>query len=96
MAIQSFADAKVGEFFRTGHATKRLGWSGIANVALRKLDTLDYAHELNDLRSPPGNRLEALKGDRKGYYSIRINDQWRLVFRWGVAGPYEVDIVDYH
>ena len=57
---------------------------------------LDYSERLSDLASPPGNRLEALKGDRKGFHSIRINDQWRVVFRWTDAGPEEVDIGDYH
>ncbi len=96
MAIQGFANARVREFFLTGRVAKGMGWSGVTQVALRKLDTLDYAHELSDLRSPPGNRLEALKGDLKGFYSIRINDQWRIVFRWSEAGPLDVDIVDYH
>ena len=57
---------------------------------------MHYAAELGDLRSPPDNRLEALKRDLKGYHSIRINDQWRIVFRWTEAGPQEVVIVDYH
>ncbi len=57
---------------------------------------LDYADQLDDLRSPPGNRLEALKGDLAGHHSIRINDQWRVVFRWTDTGPTDVDIVDYH
>ncbi len=57
---------------------------------------LDYARALSDLASPPGNRLEALKGDLGGYHSIRINDQWRVVFRWTDAGPGDVDIRDYH
>jgi len=57
---------------------------------------LDYAHQLDDLRSPPGNRLEALKGDLAGFHSIRINDQWRVIFRWTDVGPTEVDVVDYH
>jgi len=57
---------------------------------------LDYAHELRDLKSPPGNRLEALKGDLAGFHSIRINDQWRVVFRWTENGPVDVDIRDYH
>ena len=65
-------------------------------MASRKLDMLDYSERLSDLASPPGNRLEALKGDRKGFHSIRINDQWRVVFRWTDAGPEEVDIGDYH
>lgn len=62
----------------------------------RKLQMLDDAVELKDLRSPPGNRLEALRGDRAEQYSIRINDQWRLCFVWTAAGPDEVEIVDYH
>jgi proteic killer suppression protein len=57
---------------------------------------LDYAATLNDLSSPPGNRLEALRGDLKGLHSIRVNDQWRIVFRWTPDGPDEVDIRDYH
>ncbi len=57
---------------------------------------LDYAHKLADLASPPGNRLEALKGDLAGFHSIRINDQWRVVFRWTGSGPADVDILDYH
>jgi proteic killer suppression protein len=57
---------------------------------------LDYAADLRDLRSPPGNRLEALKGTWSGFYSIRINDQWRIVFRWTEHGPEDVDVVDYH
>ncbi len=57
---------------------------------------LDYAETLSDLASPPGNRLEALKGNLAGFHSVRINDQWRLVFRWTAAGPGEVDIRDYH
>jgi toxin HigB-1 len=65
-------------------------------VALRKLDMLDAATRLADLRSPPGNQLEALKGDRAGQHSIRINRQWRLCFRWTPNGPEEVEIVDYH
>jgi proteic killer suppression protein len=64
--------------------------------AKRKLNLLDLAEELNDLRSPPGNRLEALRGDRQGQYSIRINDQWRVCFRWTTAGAEDVEIVDYH
>ena len=96
MAIQSFADDDIEDFFITGVAPPKAGWFGVANVAQRKLDMLDYAHQLNDLRSPPGNRLEALKHDWAGFHSIRINDQWRVVFRWTDSGPMEVDIVDYH
>ena len=65
-------------------------------VARRKLRQLEIAGRLDDLRIPPGNRLEALKGVRSGEYSIRINDQWRLCFRWTNAGPRDVEIVDYH
>ena len=70
--------------------------SQIARVARRKLASLDVAHRLDDLRQPPGNRLEPLSGNRKGQYSIRINDQWRLCFVWRDDGPHEVEIVDYH
>ena len=68
----------------------------IQQVALRKLFMLDKAHVLNDLKIPPANRLEALKGDRKGQHSIRINDQWRICFAWTKNGPDNVEIVDYH
>lgn len=70
--------------------------SDIQPVARRKLRMLNSARQLDDLRIPPGNRLEALKGDRKGQYSIRINDQWRLCFGWTDAGASNVEIVDYH
>lgn len=65
-------------------------------MALRKLTILDAAVSLDDLRSPSGNRLEALKGDRRGQHSIRINDQWRICFTWTDTGPEDVEIVDYH
>jgi proteic killer suppression protein len=68
----------------------------IERVARRKLMYLHSAHVLDELRSPPGNRLEALKGDRKGQYSIRVNDQWRICFKWHAGDAYEVEIVDYH
>lgn len=68
----------------------------IARVARRKLIQLNAAEALGDLSFPPGNRLEALKGDLKGRHSIRINDQYRIVFRWTAAGPEDVEIVDYH
>lgn len=77
-----------------GEKVRRFGH--IAAVARRKLRQLEIAAELSDLRVPPGNRLEALKGDRRGQYSIRINDQWRVCFRWTPAGPEAVEIVDYH
>lgn len=96
MAIQSFAESDVEDFFITGRIAQGCGWLGVARVAKRKLDMLDYADRLYDLRSPPGNRLETLRGDLSGLHSVRINDQWRIVFRWTEAGPEEVDIVDYH
>ena len=68
----------------------------IARVARRKLRQLEIAGRLEDLKVPPGNHLEALKGDRSGQYSIRINDQWRVCFRWTDAGAEDVEIVDYH
>ena len=96
MTIQSFRDRATEEFFRRDRLGKGVGWAGAARVARRKLDVLDYADQLTDLRSPPGNRLEALRGDWAGWYSIRINDQWRIVFRWSASGPTDVGIVDYH
>jgi proteic killer suppression protein len=95
VAIQSFADPSVERFFKEGRVGKGVGWAGVKKIAARKLDMLDYAEALSDLASPPGN-LEALKGDLKDLHSIRINDQWRVVFRWTDAGPIEVDIRDYH
>ena len=68
----------------------------IQRVARRKLLMLDAAVELTDLRIPPNNKLEALKGDRKGQHSIRVNDQWRICFKWSTAGPRDVEVVDYH
>ncbi|TRZ49357.1 excinuclease ABC subunit A [bacterium] len=68
----------------------------IEDVARRKLRQIEIADRLDDLRVPPGNRLEALKGDRSGQYSIRINDQWRVCFNWDEAGAEAVEIVDYH
>lgn len=96
MAIQSFAGRAIERFFFEGAIPRGVGWAGVARIAARKLDLVDYAERLGDLASPPGNRLEALKGNMEGLHSIRINDQWRVVFRWIDAGPAEVDIRDYH
>ncbi len=96
MAIQSFTNPKVERFFQEGRIPKGVGWGGLAKIAIRKLDLLDYAGALNDLASPPGNRLEALKGNLAGFYSVRINAQWRMIFRWTHSGPVDVDIRDYH
>lgn len=95
--IVSFADRATEDLFQgtRSRETRRLP-TDIHRVAIRKLDILDAAAELRDLRSPPGNRLEALRGDLAGLHSIRINDQWRIVFRWTSSGPAEVGIVDYH
>jgi len=71
-------------------------WADILSVALRKLDQLNAAFVLSDLSIPPGNKLEGLKGNRKGEHSIRINDQWRICFLWRPDGPHAVEIVDYH
>ncbi|HXU32293.1 MAG TPA: type II toxin-antitoxin system RelE/ParE family toxin [Thermoanaerobaculia bacterium] len=82
------------EALAAGRRVRRFG--GIESVARRKLRQLQIAGLLEDLRIPPGNRLEALKGDRSGQYSIRVNDQFRVCFRWTAAGAEDVEIVDYH
>jgi proteic killer suppression protein len=92
--IQNFADPET-ELIWSGRRSRRLP-TDIQNVALRKLRLLNQARVIGDLRVPPGNRFEALKGDRVGQYSIRINDQWRICFAWDEGGPTNVEIVDYH
>ncbi|QGM94953.1 type II toxin-antitoxin system RelE/ParE family toxin [Methylocystis rosea] len=92
--IRSFADSET-ESIWWGRRSRRLP-PDIQSVALRNLRLLNQARILNDLRVPPGNRLEALKGDRFGQHSIRINDQWRICFIWIEGGPSNVTIVDYH
>lgn len=91
--IVSFSDARAERLF-SGVRVPR--FANIERVATRKLEMLDRAHELRDLASPPQNRLEALKGDRLGQHSIRINDQWRIIFRWVAGEALEVRIIDYH
>jgi proteic killer suppression protein len=96
--IQSFCDVGTEDiYFRrnTKDARKTLDVS-LHRVAKRKLDQLTHSVRLEDLRAPPGNHLEALRGNRAGFYSIRINDQWRIVFKWVGDGPTDVEIVDYH
>lgn len=96
--IQSFADSSTEDIFdgfNSRRARKKLDPS-LYTAARRKLDMLDVAIDLNDLKIPPANRLEALKGNFKGKYSIRINDQYRIVFIWGIQGPEQVEIIDYH
>ncbi len=91
--IRSFRCADT-EALAKGNRVRR--FVNIADVARRKLRQLDIAGRLDDLRVPPWNRFEALKGDRAGQHSIRINDQWRVCFRWTAAGAEDVEIVDYH
>lgn len=91
--IVSFKDADT-ESLAKGRRVRR--FAGVEDVARRKLRQLQIAGRLDDLRVPPGNRLEALKGDRAGQYSIRVNDRFRVCFRWLVAGAADVEIVDYH
>jgi proteic killer suppression protein len=92
--IQSFADAETALIW-SGRRSRRLP-ADIQPVALRKLRLINQAQALGDLRAPPGNRLEALKGERWGQYSIRVNDQWRICFNWREGGAADVQIVDYH
>ena len=91
--ILRFACEYTEEFFHTGKSRR---FQAIAKVAQRKLDQLHVADELTDLTVPPGNRLEALSGNRRGQHSIRINDQWRVCFMWQDGHATQVAIVDYH
>lgn len=93
MSIHSFK-CRVTQSLFEGQRVAR--WVNVERPALRKLEQLDWAAVLEDLRVPPGNQLEALKGDRKGQHSIRVNDQWRVCFVWTEQGPMDVEIVDYH
>jgi proteic killer suppression protein len=92
--IVTFACAETERIFR-GERSRRLP-ADIQNTARRKLEYLHRARQLDDLRMPPGNRLEALAGNRKGQHSIRVNDQWRLCFAWNDGNAAHVEIVDYH
>ncbi len=95
--IQSFADPFTRDIWNgvTNARTKSFP-QDVLPAALRKLDMLNAAHDIKDLRVPPGNRLEALKGKLAGHHSIRVNDQWRIVFKWAPGGPVDVKITDYH
>jgi toxin HigB-1 len=93
MPIQSFSCKDTMELFTTGKSRKFANFSAVAE---RKLQMLDSAATLDFLKSPPGNRLEALAGKRAGQHSIRVNDQWRVCFVWTAEGPKNVEIVDYH
>jgi proteic killer suppression protein len=92
--LQSFSDKDAERIWRR-ERSKRLD-QPTQRSALRKLLIMDAAETLDDLRVPPGNRLEKLRGDRRGQHSIRVNQQWRICFRWTAAGPVDIEIVDYH
>jgi proteic killer suppression protein len=92
--IKSFRDARTESIW---HRQRVKGFpSDLYKIARRKLGLVEDAVELNDVRIPPGNRLETLRGDRSGQHSIRINDQWRMCFRWEDGNAFDVEIVDYH
>ena len=91
--IRSFRDRETEQLFHR-YASRR--WGAIARIALRKLRILHRAKDLIDLRIPPGNRLEPLQGDRAGEHSIRVNDQYRICFRWEEGDAFEVELTDYH
>lgn len=96
--IQTFADRGTEDIFNgvRSKAARKACPSKLWSIAVRKLDQLDSAEKIHDLKAPPGNRLEKLSGDRHGQYSIRINQQYRVCFEWSEAGPSNVEIVDYH
>jgi proteic killer suppression protein len=91
--IRSFVDEDTEKVYLTGKSRR---WGNLARVAARRLQALDYASAIEDLLNPPSNRLEKLKGDRKGSWSIRINDQYRVCFHWDGKDAWNVGIVDYH
>lgn len=92
--IVSFGDADTADLYHQG--SHRRFPADIQRAAIRKMDMLEAATRLDDLRAPPANRLEALKADRLGWHSIRVNDRWRLVFRWIDGGVHDVTLMDYH
>ena len=91
--IQSFGDRHTRELFADGFVRQ---FRGVARPAKRKLEALNAANRLEDLKVPPSNRLEKLKGTLEGFHSIRVNDQWRVIFKWHSGGAHEVRLVDYH
>jgi proteic killer suppression protein len=91
--IRSFADKETRELWLTGRSRK---FGNILRAAVRKLQAIDFAIRVEDLNQPAGNRLERLRGDRAGQYSIRINDQYRVCFRWESKDAFDVEITDYH
>lgn len=95
--IVSFGDRATEDLYHNGSTSRARRFpSDITGLALVKMDMLDAASSVLDLRSPPGNRLETLNGDLKGHHSIRVNAQWRLVFRWEGNNAYDVRLMDYH
>ena len=92
--IRSFSDKRTERFFEEDTCPAQ--WRQFESIAKRKLDMIDAAEVLTDLRVPPGNRLEKLRGDLEGWHSIRINDQWRVIFHWVENEAHDVKIVDYH
>jgi proteic killer suppression protein len=96
--IKSFKDKATEDIFngKTSKIARKACPQAIWRVATRKLDQLDSVESIEELKVPPGNRLEPLAGKRRGQYSIRINEQFRICFQWGIAGPTEVEITDYH
>lgn len=95
--IGSFKDRRTEDLYhgRTSSRVRRIP-TDVRTSALRKMDMIHAAVELNDLRTPPGNRLEALRGNLKGFHSIRVNDQWRIIFRWEAQEAFDLEIIDYH
>ncbi len=95
--IASFGDQATADLYHGARTRRARAFpSDIGAIALRKLDMINAARTLLDLRSPPGNRLEALRGDLRGLHSIRINDQWRVIFRWVEGAAHDVRVLDYH
>jgi len=95
--IASFGDQATADFYHGVRSRRARRFPpNITAVAWRKLDMVNSARSVNDLRSPPGNRLEVLRGDWRGFHSIRVNDQWRVVFRWVEGSAHDVRLIDYH
>jgi proteic killer suppression protein len=95
--IASFADHATADLFHGHESTRMRQWDlAVRRAAFRKLDMLNYAAKLSDMQVPPGNRLEALRGKLAGYHSVRVNDQWRIVFKWKGGAAHEVKLTDYH
>ena len=95
--IRSFGDRATEDLYHARSSARARRFPvDVRRIALRKLDLLNAAAELRDLREPPGNRLKTLKGDWRGFQSIRVNDQWRIVFRWEDSGAWDVALTDYH